>query len=108
MASFNGIYNKKSWCWMWAVDHCSITVAGTPIDHFEREFTIKYTKISAFSKKEDWNAQRRQELPTHMINPDDLSSLNRNLQSGNIVVITWSIKVTHESGIENIDLINYP
>lgn len=106
MASFNDIYNKKSLKVSWGplLHHC----CSCTNDHFRREITIKYTKVSAFSKKADWNAHRRQELPTQMINPDDSSSLNRNLQSGNIIVITWSIKDTHDSGIKNTDLINYP
>lgn len=51
LTSFNGIYNRKSWCWTWVGDHCSIT-AGGPIDHFEREITINYKKkkFSIFQK----------------------------------------------------------
>lgn len=83
-----------------------ITVQSLLVDQSiilkERLQLITKKKNSAFSKKADWNAQRRQELPTHTINPDASSSLNRNLQSGNIVVIKWSIKDTLESGIKNI------
>lgn len=101
LESFNGIYNKKSWCWMWPGDHSSVTAAGALIDHFEKEITI-HKNFSIVQKGRLKCTEKTRAANTHD-NPDDSSSLNRNLQSGNIVVITRSIKDTNESGIENVD-----
>lgn len=53
----------------------------------KEKLQLNTQKFNLFLKRQT-EMQRRQELPTHMINPEDSSSLKGSLQSGNIVVIT--------------------